>query len=827
MNLFSEHLDAAHTDSARPSHALEKLEFREIQRRLSVHCQFNLAATRAMEIGPSGDRRIVRYLLDVTAEALDLIVAFPQLTVGGARDIREYIDKAEKGGRLMPAELIVIADTIRAGRDLRSFFLRLPDASSRFPNMLEFAESIENFSPLEADLTRSIGPRGDVLDGASPELGRIRKAVRIAHSRLMDRLNSFITGNRYGSALQENIITIRDGRYVIPVRSDARNVVKGIVHDTSSSGQTLFVEPFDVVEMNNRWREEQLAEQREIERILDMLSAKVGDGADGLHRMIEAIAAIDLAMAKARLAQQMEATRPILHEPAKGSGREDIPGHPTHYIRLINARHPLLDQRTVVPTSLEIGDRFRVLLITGPNTGGKTVALKTVGLLTLMAQTGLFLPADDGTTISVFPAVFVDIGDEQSIAQSLSTFSSHIRNIIRMLRNVSSDSLVLLDEMGAGTDPQEGSALARAIITTLLRRKAMVIATTHYSEVKAYAYATRGVENASVEFDVQTLSPTYKLSIGIPGRSNALAIATRLGMPKQIVKEAEAYLDPGEGGAEDLIDDIRERRNEITRELERTKATEEEVRQLRRRAAQSLREAEEIRRSAREEAIAEVQAELADARNALREMNRQRNVTPPTGQRAATATPTPAPNAADTLREAEEQLRISERKTNRGSVRPQPVLQQPRALKKGDRVRVLSLDMEGDVLSVSPVDAEVQMGVMKSRQPLTNLERVGRRNTSSVQERPAIAIPLQEVVPLELDLRGRRAEEIVPMVERYIHDAYLMGMPWVRIIHGKGTGALRQVVREELKGNPVVAKSEAAGPGEGGDGATVAHLRQN
>jgi DNA mismatch repair protein MutS2 len=483
----------------------------------------------------------------------------------------------------------------------------------------------------------------------------------------------------------------------------------------------------------------------------------------------------------------------------------------------------LLDQHTVVPTSLEIGDRFRVLLITGPNTGGKTVALKTVGLLTLMAQTGLFLPADDGTTVSVFPSVFVDIGDEQSIAQSLSTFSSHIRNIIRMLRNVSSDSLVLLDEMGAGTDPQEGSALARAIITTLLRRKAMVIATTHYSEVKAYAYATRGVENASVEFDVQTLSPTYKLSIGVPGRSNALAIARRLGMPKEIVKEAEAYLDPGEGGAEDLIDDIRERRNEITRELERTKAAEEEARQLRRRAAQSLREAEELRRAAREEAIAEVEAELADVRNALRESSRQRNAAP-----AGPRPQAPAQSVANAIREAEEQLRASERKTNRGSTRPQPVLQQPRALRKGDRVRVLSLDMEGDVLSVSPVDAEVQMGVMKSRQPLTNLERVGRRNTASaVQERPAITVPAQEVVPLELDLRGRRADEIPPLVERYVHDAYLMGMPFVRIIHGKGTGALRQVVREELKGNPVVARSEAAGQGEGGDGATVAHLRQN
>ncbi|MGI8484882.1 MAG: endonuclease MutS2 [Thermomicrobiales bacterium] len=798
---------------------LEKLEFGEIRRRLSVHCQFNLAARRAMEIGPSGDRRIVRYLLDVTTEAVDLINGFPELTVGGARDIREQLEKAAKGGRLMPDEFLRVMDSIKAGRDLRQFFIRLPESHERFPNITEFAESIDNFSPLEVDLARSIGPRGDVLDGASPELGRIRRAVRVAHSRLMDRLNSFLAGGRYSSALQENIITIRDGRYVLPVRSDARGVVRGIVHDTSSSGQTLFMEPFDVVELNNRWREEQLAEQREVERILDFLSQKVGADEPGLNRMIEAIAAIDLAMAKARLARAMDAVRPDLHEPPAGAGREDVPGHPTHFLSLINARHPLLDQAHVVPTSIEIGEQFRVLLITGPNTGGKTVALKTVGLLTLMAQTGLFLPVDDGSIVSVFPSIFVDIGDEQSIEQSLSTFSSHIRNIIRMLRGVGSDSLVLLDEVGAGTDPVEGSALARALMTALLRKKAMVIATTHYSEVKAYAYATRGVENASVEFDVQTLSPTYRLTIGIPGRSNALAIATRMGMPKGIVAEAEGYLDPGEGRTEELIDDIRERREEITRELERTRMAEEEARMLRRRAAQSLREAEEIRRNARDEAIAEVERELATVRTSLREAERARTIAP---RASAPASSVPVAN----LREVEQHLRTVEKRSAR-PVTPQPRLQAPRMLRKGDRARILSLDQEGEVLFVDAGGAQIQMGSLKTRQPLSNLERVGRSREDKEEERARIVIPERESVPIEIDLRGLRAEEIPPLVERYVQDAYLMGMPFVRIIHGKGTGALRQAVREELRRSPVVARNEAAGSTEGGEGATLAHLRQS
>lgn len=799
------------------SSVLEKLELGEILRRLSIQCRFSVAAKRALEIGPSGDRKIVRYLLDVTAEAVDLLVQQPDFSVGGARDISEQLAKAEKGGRLQPHDLMLVMDTLRAGRELRRLFLRVPDARTRFPNLLEYAEAIENFAPLEADLERSIGPRGDVLDAASPELGKLRRAVRVAHSRLMDRLNSFVTGNRFGSALQENIITVRDGRYVVPVRSESRGLIKGIVHDTSSSGQTLFVEPFDVVELNNRWREHQLAEQREIERILDVLSQKIGADAEAIGRMVDAIASIDLAVAKARLAGAMQASHPALHESRPGAGRDaDEVGHPTHLIRLVEARHPLLDPASVVPISIEMGADVRILLITGPNTGGKTVALKTVGLLTLMAQTGLFIPAADTSVLSVFPSVYVDIGDEQSIEQSLSTFSSHIRNIIRMLRSVSSDSLVLLDEVGAGTDPQEGSALARALMTSLLGKKAMVLATTHYSEVKAYAYATPGVENASVEFDVATLAPTYRLMVGIPGRSNALAIARRLGMPEDIVEEATTLLDPGDGRTEQLIDDIRRRRDDIAAQLEATRQAQDEARILRRRAAQSIREAEEIRASARAEAITEVEQELASARAAVRDLERSRSM--------VTIAKPQLERHVEEIRSAERQVKATQRQRSR----PRPVVDSTprRVIRAGDSVRLIALDQQGEVLAVEGDEAEVQLGSLKLRQPLDQLERLGRARTTAGSAPRITKTSTSESVPIELDVRGHRIEEIGPIVDHYLQDAYLIGLPWVRIIHGKGTGALRQAARELLRDNPIVMRHEQAGDTEGGDGATVAYLSQ-
>jgi DNA mismatch repair protein MutS2 len=787
---------------------LAKLEFPAILDRLAQNCRFNAAAEKARELGPSGDAQTVAYLLDVTAEAVDLLTEFPDVTIGGARDVRGLVERAVKGARLQPAELLQVLDMVSAARNLRRAFLRLPEVETRFPRMLEFVDHLAEMPDLEADINRSIGPRGDVLDTASAELGKIRRDVRVAHSRLMDRLNSLISGGKYTSVLQDSIITTRDGRYVVPVRADARAQLQGVVHDTSASGQTLFVEPFEIVELNNRWRERQLDEQHEIDRILDALSEKTGDRADEITNSVEAVAAIDLAMAKARLAFAMRGHRPALWT----AGASSQEGHPRKRLSLRRARHPLLDPVDVVPIDVDLGEDFRVLLITGPNTGGKTVALKTIGLLTLMAQTGLFIPADDTSIVSVFPAVFIDIGDEQSIAQSLSTFSGHIRTVIAMLQQVTADDLVLLDELGAGTDPQEGSALARAIVSRLLDRGPLVVATTHYPEVKAYAFATPGVENASVEFDVKTLAPTYRLMIGVPGRSNALAIAGRLGMPKDILEAASGMLDPDELRVDSLLQDIRRRRDEADAFLERARAEQDKAQALRGSAERELREAEHERRAARGEALEEAETDLEEARETLKRLQRDRGSLQITREHL------------DERRREVDRAADRVRTFRREKVTMPAQITGGKPISAGDRVRVVSLDQEGEVIAVDGGMADVMLGALKTRQPLGSLDRLGRAKENETR-RPAIVPPAGGPVNLELDLRGYRAAEIEAMLDEYLGHAYRAGMPFVRIIHGKGTGALRKVVKDVLSAHPAVASHEIAPANQGGDGATVAVLR--
>lgn len=790
------------------SNLLAKLEFPAVRDRLAGLCRFSVAAERARELVPSSDPRAVIHALDVTEEAVALITNFPDISIGGARDVRELAGKAEKGGRLLPSDLLLVHDMVVASRSLRRSMLRLPDADERFPNLIESASHVADLPDLEADIGRSISPRGDVLDTASDELGRVRRAIRVAHSRLLERLNAMMNG-KYGTAVQDAIITTRDGRYVIPIKAEARTQVSGVVHDTSASGQTLFIEPLEVVELNNKWREEQIAEQREIDRILDVLSDAVGRRAESLRQSVEAVAAIDLAMAKARLSFDQRATRPALW-----TGRTNEPdGHATHRIKLVRARHPLLDPTTVVPIDIEVGIKFRALLITGPNTGGKTVALKTVGLLSLMAQAGLFIPADDASVISVFPAIYVDIGDEQSIAQSLSTFSAHMRNVIAMLQAVDAESLVLLDEMGAGTDPQEGSALARALITELLDKGPLVIATTHYSEVKAFAYATAGVENASVEFDVKSLAPTFRLTIGIPGRSNALAIARRLGMPKTVLDRAGALIDPTEVRADALLEDIRRRRDEAERLLARARQTEQEVNQLRRKANTELREAESERRGAREEALQQAQAELDEVRQTLRRLQRDRDL--PAPQRE---------HVEERRKEAETAAQIV--RTFQRTRVPARRIEREDEIRLGDRVQIVALNQEGEVVGLDNDSAEVQLGSLKLRQPLEGLRRLSGPAKSGNQERTIVKPPPVGFVPIETDIRGIRAAEVEDALERYLEDAYRSGLPYVRIIHGKGTGALRKTVTDYLRSHPAVKRSAAAPANEGGDGATIAYFHQ-
>jgi len=815
---------------------LETLEYPKVLARLARVCDYSLARERAEALVPDTTVPAVRRMLTETTEARTLLASIPEIGVGGARDVRAPVRLAALGVTLNPTQLLDIRDTAAAARTLRRTITRLPEASERFPVILDHAAALSDFTNLDATITAAISPRGDVLDSASDELRRIRIGVRTAQGRLVEYMNNFTRGAR-AAALQEPIVTERAGRYVVPVRADQRAQVPGIVHDTSASGQTLFVEPMEAVELNNRWRTLQLEEEREIERILQALTAYVAAEADALERAMGGIAAIDFALAKARLAAEMRANAPRLWTADDAPRQAPEGAHPTLRLDLIEARHPLLTG-TVVPTDITLGDRFRILVITGPNTGGKTVALKTVALLALMTQSGLHIPAEERSVMPVFESVFADIGDEQSIEQSLSTFSSHMTRVIATLRDVTPDSLVLLDELGAGTDPEEGSALARALIATLLERGPLVIATTHYSELKSYAYATPGVENGSVEFDVETLSPTYHLTVGVPGRSNALAIAQRLGLDPAVVERARQYVAPEVVQVDTLLEGIKGEREAAERARSRASRDRAQAEQMKRDAARALFEAEKAKRDARAEGLAAMERELADLRADLRRLGRERDTVSVT---------------RDWIKQADQRALETQQQLKEASAKeaatPQPtppaIINLPpegpeRPLQAGDRVLVAAFgDSEGLITVLYPGsgEADVQVGSFTMRQPLAGLTRLSNREAARRAtlrgERPHQTRAVPITVPaapanasLEVDLRGMRAVEVGDVLDRTLNDSVLAGMPYLRIIHGKGTGALRQVVRDYLRANPLVAGTESAPDQQGGDGVTVARLTE-
>src|SRR5437764_1963143 len=571
--------------------AVETLEFDAVRELLARHTSFSAGRALALDLLPTPLLEEARRRQTATAEALKLPGLRPGLHLGGVHDVRSLAERARVGGVLGPEELLDVASTVRGARAWRRALGPLRDET---PTRLELSDVFLGDHPgLAEDIQDAIGEAGEVLDSASPALGRVRTELRGAHDRLVTRLREIMSAPPFRDVVQDPVVTQRNGRYVIPIRAESRGQVPGIVHDQSASGATLFVEPLAVVDMANRWRTLILEEEREIERILRALSQEVGEQADVLASSVEGLAQIDLARAAAALAERQRGTAPDLLGLPRPAGQPAL--------KLVNARHPLLTGM-VVPISLELGADFNVLLITGPNTGGKTVALKTAGLLSLMAQSGLFIPADDGSQVAVFERVQADIGDEQSLQQSLSTFSSHISRIVRMLRDADSCSLILLDELGAGTDPQEGAAIARALLDFLRERGAYVVATTHYPELKSYAEATPRVQNASVEFDVQTLSPTFRLMIGTPGRSNALLIAERLGMPRDVLETARTYVSPQTRETEAMLDQIA--RERVLAEDARARALKEaaEAATLKVRARALLREAENKHREVWENA---------------------------------------------------------------------------------------------------------------------------------------------------------------------------------------------------------------------------------
>lgn len=787
---------------------LQTLEYPKILDRLASHCAFPASVDKAHQLLPTKDIEEARHRQASTREALSLLATHPDLSIGGARDVRPAVDLANHGGILLPNDLLDIKSTLIAARTLERLFERLGE---QYPHITEIALRMSPPSGMIDSISRAISERGEILDTASEKLANIRRDLRVVHDRLLAKLQRMVGDPHNAQFLQESLITQRDGRYVLPLRSEFKGRIKSIVHDQSASGATLFVEPLAVVELNNEYRELQLTERDEERRILAELSQHVGRYAADILQTVEAIAELDVFFASAKFAEDLRASEPTLNEihPRRESQ------HPGTIIRLYQARHPLLDPQTVVPIDIELDPQTYAMVITGPNTGGKTVTLKTVGLLALMAQAGLHIPAQTGSEISVFHDIFADIGDEQSIEQSLSTFSGHVTNIIHILDKADRRALIILDELGAGTDPQEGAALARALLTHLLERGITTLVTTHHPELKAYAHATPGVVNASVEFDLETLRPTYHLTVGLPGRSNALAIAQRLGMPDVIIDTARSELSPSDLRAEDLLDEIH-RQRDLSRQARLTaENARNQAEKLRLELAERLEKIEDERLQVLEKARLEAEAQIQALQDELRELRRQL---------------ARARQPLEALRSVEEQIEDLEQVVDKQIERRIPEVGETpiyRPVRLGDKVRLRTLNTQGVVTSLSEEEAEIQVGRLRVRTRIADLQPLDDEaqplsEAVSMGDHPSAELTASP--GFELDLRGQRADEALEILERYLDSAYLAGLPFVRIIHGKGTGKLRQAVRQALQSHPNVRSFEAGGDKEGGEGVTVAKL---
>jgi len=828
------------------SRTLRVLEFDKIRDRLAHFTSFSLGAERARALLPTDDIRLAQEWQAETREARRLLEEKSDIYIGGVHDLRPQVEQAVRGSPLLPADLIDIRYTLQRARSLQRAMSRLAD---QFPHVADVALRIAVPMTVIDEIGRCIDERGEVLDSASDALGRIRRELRTAHSRLLERLQRIVNTPANAQYLQEPIVTQRQGRYVIPLRAEFKGRIPGLVHDQSGSGATLFIEPMAVVDLNNQWREAQLAEEEEIRRILAALTEVIAAHADTIRIIVEALGDLDLIFAKARYANELRAVEPELHDfgfrmlrpgsaqvsdfGLKAKHRKASPPpaihnpqsaieHPGSVIKLLQARHPLLDPLTVVPVDIYLDDDYFIVLITGPNTGGKTVSLKTTGLLTLMAQAGLAIPAAEGAAVSVFEQVFADIGDEQSIEQSLSTFSSHMTHIVEILEQADARSLVLLDELGAGTDPEEGAALAQALLNTLLERRVTTLATTHYSELKVFAHSTPFVANASVEFDIETLSPTYKLTIGLPGQSNAFAIARRLGLAPVIVAQAEALVSPQSLEAETMLAEIKRARETALAAEAETKSAQRRAEALNADLRYRLARIEEARREVLSAARAEAGAELAATRQEIAQVQER--------LAAVEIPPAGSPGAAASLHRAwlAEAEAVLARRAQQAQPLPPPAAAVPVVidgpLEVGDRVWVPSLQAAGDVVNVGPRDVEVKVGSFRLKLAPHRVELQERGARPAVQASPSVPRPADP--GMELDLRGLIVDDMLVELDRYLDTAYLAGLPWVRIIHGKGTGALRQAVRDELRGHPLVSDFRAGEANEGGEGVTVARLVQ-
>lgn len=785
---------------------LRVLEFPKIRDMMAALAVTDMGRECCRELTPSSDPDEVRRRQAETEEAATVLAYNGSNPMAWFTDVREALKRARVGATLSPKALLAVADALKAARVVRAALVTDREDT---PLLTELGSRLSASRSLEEDIFNAILSEDEISDHASPELYEIRRQMRVLNDRVRDKLNGIIRSSTMQKYLMDSIITMRNDRYVVPVKAECRQNVPGIVHDQSGSGSTLFIEPMAVVEAGNELKQWTVKERNEIERILAEFSDRISPDAELYANNLLLLAKIDMIFARAALGRSMRAVPPKLNE----EGR----------INLIRARHPLIDPEKVVPSNLWMGTDFTTLVVTGPNTGGKTVTLKTVGLLTLMAQSGMQIPAAYGSELSIFDEVFADIGDEQSIEQSLSTFSGHMTNIVSILQSVTPDSLVLFDELGAGTDPTEGAALAQAVLSTLLDMHTRTVATTHYSELKEYALTTPNVENASVEFDVATLRPTYRLSIGIPGKSNAFEISRKLGLPEFIIGRAKELLSKEQVRFEDVIANAEYHRQVAKKERELAEQARNEMISIRDQAEAERKKLEDQReksiRKAKEEAKRIVENAKRESETMIAELRAMK--------KAGGAQEHEIQKVKKQMEKAQDEL--ADKKEVGGEI--------PKSVKAGDMVHIASMDVDATI--VAPADSkgyvQLKVGMMKMRAPLSDLrtltatQQLVKKEQKKLERKKSMREARVDIttraVRQELDVRGMALDEAIPEVEKFIDDAMLSSLGEVSIIHGNGTGVLRAGIQDCLRRHPCVSSFRLGRYGEGETGVTIVSLK--
>ena len=786
--------------------ALKVLEYDKIIDMLLDLTQGELARDLVEKLEPSNDIDEIRRMQEETSEAYRVLARYGDIDYTAATHIKHLVSKASLGSMLFIEDLYDIMQNIFLVSSIKRYLkTSIDDENLKLNHLRRLNDSLAALDDLKKRLSMTIVSRDEIADNASSTLRSIRRSKKLKNQAIEDKLNSFITSDKTKKYLQDAIVTMREGRYVIPVKNEYRSSVEGMIHDISQKGSTVFIEPMAVVKLNNELRELENEEKKEIERILYELSSEVSEYKAYLETNEEALKSISFIFARARLAREMRATEPVLND--KG------------YVNLKNARHPLIPKDKVVPTTVELGDEYTSLIITGPNTGGKTVSLKTVGLITLMAKSGLNIPCDNNSSVAVFDKVYADIGDEQSIEQSLSTFSSHMKNIVHIVENAEYNDLVLFDELGAGTDPTEGAALAISILKLFRERRIRTMATTHYSQIKFYALTSEGVKNASMEFNVDTLSPTYRLIIGIPGKSNAFEISKRLGLDQKIIDSAKELLNENDTRFEDVLKAIEEDRTEIENKRIKINEENEEIERLREKLENKNKKLEEkqeaIINKAKEEAREIVKKAKSESAFIIDELKDISSLSKKEDRRRLQ-------EAKDYLRELEDEnrLKIKDNKKRTKEI--------PKDIKLGESVRIISIDKFGEVetLPDDKGDLNIQVGIMSVRSNINDIERSESKEEVKVEKKTkSINKAKSKNISSEINLIGRTVDEAILLLDKYLDDAYLARLKEVRIIHGKGTGTLRDAVRKYLQNSKHVIEYREADYTEGGSGATVAVIK--